>query len=112
MNRDRRLARICARFASRDMAEDFGPVEDLDTEDRAWRRRKLALAFQGYRDGRVMGVGTDWQEALEDAEAAGRIDLAEYDRDLGIARDALLQAAIWEFTSTPDGVAILDTCAR
>ncbi|MEV1042323.1 hypothetical protein AB0J01_37775 [Streptomyces sp. NPDC050204] len=58
-----------------------------------------------------MGVGADWRQALLDAADTGRIDLAEYDGDLQVARDALLHGAIWEFQTTDQGVAILDTCA-
>ncbi|MFF4409815.1 hypothetical protein [Streptomyces sp. NPDC001404] len=111
MSSAQRRARICARFAHRDIAEAFGPVKDLDAGGRAWRRDSLASTFRDYRDARAMGVGADWREALTDAAATGRIDLAEYDGDLETARDTLLHGAIWEFVTTPDGVAILDTCA-
>jgi hypothetical protein len=106
-----RRTRISSRFAHRDIAEDFGPVADLDADERAWRREALAAAFTGYRDDRLMGVGGTWREALQDAAATGRIDLAEHDGDLEVAYDNLLHGAIWEFVRTPEGIAILDTCA-
>ncbi|QKV98276.1 hypothetical protein HUT19_41910 (plasmid) [Streptomyces sp. NA02950] len=111
MNNARRRARICIAFARQEVAETFGPVADLDAEDRAWRRESLASTFKGYTENRVTGVGADWREALKDAADRGRIDLAEYDGDLTVARDALLHGAIWEFVTTADGMAILDTCA-
>ncbi|WP_333745997.1 hypothetical protein [Streptomyces sp. IBSBF 2950] len=106
-----RRALVSARFARRDADESFGAANTLDTEGRAWRKESLDSAFKDYRDRRVMGVGADWREALQDAAATGRIDLAEYDGDLTAARDVLLHGAIWEFVTTEDGVAILDTCA-
>ncbi|WP_435058499.1 hypothetical protein [Streptomyces sp. bgisy060] len=106
-----RRIRICSRLAHRDIAEDFGPVAALDAEDRTCRREALAATFASYRDDRVMGVGGTWREALQDAAASGRIDLAEHDGDLQVAYDNLLHGAIWEFVRTPEGIAILDTCA-
>ncbi|MFJ2278856.1 hypothetical protein ACIOEZ_32430 [Streptomyces sp. NPDC087866] len=106
-----RRTRISSLFAHRDIAEDFGPVADLTADERAWRREALVAAFTGYRDDRLMGVGGTWREALQDAAATGRIDLAEHDGDLEVAYDNLLHGAIWEFVKTPEGVAILDTCA-
>jgi hypothetical protein len=106
-----RRALVSARFARRDTDEAFGPAAALDTEGRAWRKKSLDAAYKDYRDGRVMGVGADWREALQDAATTGRIDLTEYNGDLEVARDVLLHGAIWEFVNTDDGVAILDTCA-
>ncbi|GAA1111464.1 hypothetical protein [Streptomyces javensis] len=111
MDSARRRARICISFAHTEVTETFGPAADLDTEGRAWRREALASTFKGYMEYRVTGVGADWREALTDAATRGRINLAEYDGDLTIARDALLHGAIWEFVNTPDGTAIVDTCA-
>ncbi|MCZ0983990.1 hypothetical protein O1L60_45330 [Streptomyces diastatochromogenes] len=102
---------ISVAFARRDTLENFGPADALDGEDRVWRRESLAATFKDYRDTRIMGVGTDWREALQDAADAGRIDLAEHDGDLQVARDNILHGAIWEFVTTENGVAILDTCA-
>ncbi|MFH8294986.1 hypothetical protein [Streptomyces sp. NPDC018059] len=109
MNAARLRARICAHFAHRDIAEDFGPAAALDAEDRAWRRRALASAFSGYHDDRVMGVGTTWREALQDAADNGEIDLAEHEGDLRVAYDNLMRGAIWEFVKAPEGIAVLDT---
>ncbi|MFF2571056.1 hypothetical protein [Streptomyces sp. NPDC058084] len=106
-----RRALISARLARRDTDENFGPASALDTEGRTWRKESLDAAYKGYRDSRVMGAGADWREALQDAADSGRIDLAEYGGDLEVARDTLLHGAIWEFVTTDDGVAILDTCA-
>lgn len=110
MDNTRRRARICIRLARQEVTEMFGPVADLDAADRAWRRETLASTFRDYRQDRVMGVGADWRDALRDAANTGHLNLAEYDGDLEVARDTLLHGAIWAFTRTPDGVAILDTC--
>ncbi|MEV1042329.1 hypothetical protein AB0J01_37805 [Streptomyces sp. NPDC050204] len=108
MNSTLRRALISARFARLDTDDNFGPASALGTKERAWRKENLDAAFKGYRDKRVMGVGADWCEALRDAADTGRIDLAEYDGDLKVAREALLHGALWEFVTTADGVAILD----
>ncbi|MER0443034.1 hypothetical protein ABR738_00335 [Streptomyces sp. Edi4] len=106
-----RRALISATFARRDIDENFGPASELDSEERSWRRDTLRTTFLDYRDTRVMGVGADWRQALQDAAGTGRIDLAEYDGNLEAARDTLLHGAIWEFQTTAHGIAILDTCA-
>ncbi|MFB7649483.1 hypothetical protein ACFC0S_16410 [Streptomyces sp. NPDC056084] len=106
-----RRALISAGFARRDTDANFGPASELDGDDRTWRREALQSTYLDYRDTRVMGVGADWRQALQDAADTGRLDLAEHDGDLQIARDNILHGAIWEFRSTDHGVAILDTSA-
>ncbi|MER6253597.1 hypothetical protein ABT224_19805 [Streptomyces sp. NPDC001584] len=104
-----RRSLISAYFARQDTNDCFGPAGELHGEDRAWRHEHLDSAFKDFRDTRLMGVGADWREALEDAAQHGRIDLAEYGGDLTAAREAIGRGAIWEFIATPDGLALLDT---
>ncbi|WP_435245091.1 hypothetical protein [Streptomyces tendae] len=106
-----RRALISAEFARRDTDENFGPASELDGSDLAWRRDSLRSTYLDYRDTRVMGVGADWRQALQDAADTGRLDLTEHGGDLEVARDNLLHGAIWEFQPTDHGVAILDTSA-
>lgn len=106
-----RRALISAYFARRDVEDNFGPAQDLNTEDRAWRRESLDSTFKNYKDTRLVGVGADWRDALEDAAERGWIDLLEHDGDHAAARDAISHGAIWEFVATQNGIAILDTSA-
>ncbi|MFD6534966.1 hypothetical protein [Streptomyces goshikiensis] len=106
-----RRALISTYFARQDVEDNFGPARDLDAEDRAWRRESLDAAFKDYRDTRLVGVGTHWRDALEDAAERGRIDLREFDGDHAAARDSINYGATWEFVATQNGIAILDTAA-
>ncbi|MFJ2752656.1 hypothetical protein [Streptomyces sp. NPDC087297] len=112
MERSLRRSLISAYFARQDIEDNFGPAQDLNTEDRAWRRASLDSAFANYKDTRLVGAGAHWRDALEDAAERGWIDLLEHNGDLTAARDAISHGAIWEFVATPNGIAILDTSAR
>ncbi|MEV5454293.1 hypothetical protein [Streptomyces sp. NPDC052535] len=111
MDNTRRHARICIHLAQREVTEAHGPVADLDATERRWRREDLASAFRDYREIRVQGVGATWREALQDAASRGRFDLTPYDGSLDDARDALARGAIWDFTATPNGTALVGPLA-
>ncbi|MEU3399520.1 hypothetical protein [Streptomyces filamentosus] len=111
MDNTLRRAVISATFARQDADDAFGPARELDAEGRAWRKKSLESAYRDYRDAALIGVGATVSDALRDAAANGRINLAEYDEDLEEARKALAHGGICDFVTTEHGVAILDTSA-
>lgn len=111
MDNTLRRAVISAAFARRDTDDAFGPARNLDAEGRAWRKKSLESAYRDYRDTALIGVGANVSDALQDAAASGRIDLAEYSEDLEEVRKVLMHGGVCDFITTEHGVAILDTGA-